>query len=55
VQATYYRRFLLLRKFLWWVGQREGVRDPVVDLEPPPKPRQERDWLTPEELMAACS
>ncbi len=49
-QATYYRRFLLLRKFLRWVGQREGVRDPFVDLEPPPKPRQERDWLTSEEF-----
>jgi integrase/recombinase XerC len=49
-QATYYRRFLLLRKFLRWVSQREGVRDPFVDLEPPPKPRQERDWLTSEEF-----
>jgi integrase/recombinase XerC len=49
-QATYYRRFLLLRKFLRWVSQREDVRDPFVDLEPPPKPRQERDWLTPEEF-----
>jgi site-specific recombinase XerD len=49
-QATYYRRFLLLRKFLRWVSQREGVRDPFLDLEPPPKPRQERDWLTPEEF-----
>lgn len=50
-QATYYRRFLLLRKFLRWVSQREGVRDPFVDLEPPPKPRQERDWLTREEFQ----
>jgi len=49
-QATYYRRFLLLRKFLRWVSQREGVRDPFLDLEPPPKPRQERDWLTSEEF-----
>jgi integrase/recombinase XerC len=49
-QATYYRRFLLLRKFLRWVSQREGVRDPFVDLEAPPKLRQERDWLTPEEF-----
>jgi integrase/recombinase XerC len=49
-QATYYRRFLLLRKFLRWVSQREGVRDPFLDLDPPPKPRQERDWLTPEEF-----
>ncbi len=49
-QATYYRRFLLLRKFLRWVSQREGVRDPFLDLEPPPKPHQERDWLTSEEF-----
>lgn len=49
-RATYYRRFLLLSKFLRWVSQREGVRDPFLDLEPPPKPRQERDWLTPEEF-----
>ena len=49
-QATYYRRFLLLRKFLRWVSQRAGGRDPFFDLEPPPKPRQERDWLTPEEF-----
>src|SRR6266540_5635568 len=48
--ATYYRRFLLLRKFLRWFSQREGVRDPFLDLEPPPKPRQERDWLTREEF-----
>ena len=49
-QATYYRRFLLLRKFLRWVSQREGVRDPFLDLEPPPKPRHERDWLTSAEF-----
>ena len=49
-QATYYRRFLLLRKFLRWASQREGIRDPFLDLEPPPKPRQERDWLTSEEF-----
>lgn len=49
-QATYYRRFVLLRKFLRWVSQREGVRDPFVDLDPPPKPREERDWLTTEEF-----
>jgi integrase/recombinase XerC len=48
--ATYYRRFLLLRRFLRWVSQREGIRDPFLDLEPPPKPRQERDWLTQEEF-----
>jgi site-specific recombinase XerD len=44
--ATYYRRFLLLRRFLRWATRRDGVPDPFLDLEPPPKPRQERDWLT---------
>ena len=48
--ATYYRRFLLLRRFLRWVSRRDGVPDPFFDLEPPPKPRQERDWLTREEF-----
>ena len=48
--ATYYRRFLLLRRFLRWVSRRDGVPDPFLDLEPPPKPRQERDWLTPQEF-----
>ena len=48
--ATYYRRFLLLRRFLRWASRRDGVPDPFLDLEPPPKPRQERDWLTPEEF-----
>ena len=55
--ATYYRRFLLLRRFLRWVSRRDGVCDPFLDLEPPPKPRQERDWLTREEfrrLLAAA-
>jgi integrase/recombinase XerC len=49
-QATYYRRFLLLRRFLRWVSQRVGAPDPFRDLDPPPKPRQERDWLTQEEF-----
>ena len=49
-QATYYRRFLLLRRFLRWVSQRVGAPDPFRDLDPPPKPRQERDWLTREEF-----
>lgn len=40
--ATYYRRFILLRRFLRWVSRRDGVPDPFLDLEPPPKPRQER-------------
>ena len=48
--ATYYRRFLLLRRFLRWATRRDGVPDPFLDLEPPPKPRQERDWLTPDEF-----
>jgi integrase/recombinase XerC len=49
-QASYYRRFVLLRKFVRWVCRREGVPDPFLDLDAPPKPRQERDWLTPEEF-----
>ena len=49
-QATYYRRFLLLRRFLRWVSKRVGAPDPFRDLDPPPKPRQERDWLTREEF-----
>jgi integrase/recombinase XerC len=48
--ATYYRRFLLLRRFLRWSTRRDGAPDPFLDLEPPPKPRQERDWLTPNEF-----
>jgi integrase len=48
--ATYYRRFLLLRRFLRWATRRGGLPDPFLDLEPPPKPRQERDWLTPGEF-----
>jgi integrase/recombinase XerC len=55
--ATYYRRFLLLRRFLSWVCRRIGAPNPFRDLDPPPKPRQERDWLTREEfqrLLAAA-
>jgi integrase/recombinase XerC len=48
--ATYYRRFVLLRRFLRWVSRRDGVPDPFLDLEPPPKPRQERDWLERDEF-----
>jgi hypothetical protein len=44
--ATYYRRFGLLRRFLRWVSRRNGVGDPFVELESPPKPQQEADWLT---------
>lgn len=57
--ATYHRRFVLLRKFVRWVCQRQGVADPFVDLDPPQKPRQTADWLTPDEfaemLAAAAS
>jgi integrase len=49
--ATYYRRFLVLRRFLRWVCRRVGAADPFRDLDPPPKPRQERDWLTREEFQ----
>ncbi|MGI9110827.1 MAG: tyrosine-type recombinase/integrase [Gaiellaceae bacterium] len=48
--ATYYRRFVLLRRFLRWVSRRDGVPDPFLELEPPPKPRQERDWLEQDEF-----
>src|SRR6266540_3561910 len=48
--ATYHRRFLVLRRFMRWVSRREGVPDPFVDLDAPPKPRQESDWLTVEEF-----
>jgi integrase/recombinase XerC len=48
--ATYYRHFLLLRRFFRWVSRRDGAHDPFLDLDPPPKPRQERDWLTREEF-----
>ncbi len=49
-EASYYRRFVLLRKFVRWVCRRDGVPDPFLDLDAPPKPRQERDWLTPGEF-----
>src|SRR6266542_2100425 len=48
--ATYHRRFLVLRRFMRWVSRRQGVPDPFLDLDAPPKPRQESDWLTPEEF-----
>jgi site-specific recombinase XerD len=56
--ATYHRHFLLLRRFMRWFSRRDGVPDPFLDLEPPPRPRQEREWLTPEEfqrLLAAAA
>src|SRR5437588_640992 len=55
--ATYYRRFGLLRRFLRWLSRRSGLPDPFLELEPPPKPLQEADWLTEEEfarLLAAA-
>jgi integrase/recombinase XerC len=56
--ATYHRHFLLLRRFMRWLSRRDGVPDPFLDLEPPPRQRQEREWLTPEEfqrLLAAAA
>jgi site-specific recombinase XerD len=56
--ATYHRHFLLLRRFMRWLSRRDGVPDPFLDLEPPPRPQQEREWLTPEEfqrLLAAAA
>ena len=56
--ATYYRRFTLLRRFFRWLSARAGVPDPFLELEPPGKPRQEADWLTPAEfarLLEAAS
>jgi site-specific recombinase XerD len=55
--ATYYRRFGLLRRFLRWLSRRSGMPDPFLELEPPPKPQQEADWLTQQEfarLLAAA-
>ena len=55
--ATYYRRFGLLRRFLSWLSRRSGLPDPFLELEPPPKPQQEADWLTSDEfarLLAAA-
>jgi integrase/recombinase XerC len=48
--ATYHRRFLLLRRFMAWVAQRNGLADPFIDLQAPPKPRAEAEWLTREEF-----
>ena len=48
--ATYYRRFGLLRRFLRWLSRRSGLPDPFLELEPPPKPQQEADWLTEDEF-----
>jgi hypothetical protein len=48
--ATYYRRFVLLRRFVAWACRRNGVPDPFLDLPAPPKPRQAGTWLTHEEF-----
>ncbi len=48
--ATYYRRFVLLRRFMAWLSRRQGTPDPFLELEAPPKPRQEGEWLTHEEF-----
>jgi integrase len=48
--ATYHRRFLLLRRFMSWVSHRNGLPDPFLELQAPPKPRGESDWLTREEF-----
>jgi site-specific recombinase XerD len=48
--ATYYRRFGLLRRFLQWLSRRNGLADPFVELQGPPKPQQEADWLTQPEF-----
>ncbi len=49
--ATYHRRFLLLRCFMRCVSHRNGLPDPFLELQAPPKPRQESDWLTREEFV----
>ena len=48
--ATYYRRFGLLRRFLQWLSRRNGLPDPFLELQGPPKPQQEADWLTAAEF-----
>jgi integrase len=48
--ATYHRRFLLLRRFMGWVSQRNGLPDPFMELQAPPKSRGEAEWLTREEF-----
>lgn len=51
------RRFTQLRRFFRWLSAKYVTVDPFLDLEHPPKPRQETDWLTREEferLLAAA-
>lgn len=38
-----------------WLSARHGIPDPFLDLEPPPRPRQESDWLTPAEFAVLLS
>jgi len=52
--ATCYRRFGLLRRFFRWLSRRNGVPDPFFELEAPPKPQQEADWLTEARLRTAA-
>jgi integrase len=43
---------------LQWLSRRNGLPDPFVDLQGPPKPQQEADWLTEaefERLLAAAA
>jgi integrase/recombinase XerC len=49
-EATYHRRFSLLRHFFEWFSRRSGDVDPFLDLDPPPKPCQDANWLTPSEF-----
>ena len=44
--ATYHHRFVLLRRFMRWASQRNGLADPFLELQPPAKPVHESDWLT---------
>jgi site-specific recombinase XerD len=56
--ATYYRRFVLLRRFFRWLSRRAGVPDPFLELDAPGKPRHVADWLTGEEfarMLAAAA
>jgi len=48
--ASYYRRFMVLRRFFRWFSRRANVPDPFLDLDAPRKPQQEADWLTAEEF-----
>lgn len=49
--STYHRHFLLLRSYVRWLARSEGLPRPFLDLAPPPRPVQARDWLTPDEFQ----